>query len=157
MKRRSSVVMTLLTALLLLTAASSAAPAWAQSSESAAPPFTEGATPSGWTWWCDEENTTCVMLPDGTAGTQKRFLLVTKDVASVVDTKAGWFGGGEVAWDGAVETTTGAFEGQILTNGTARGLVGTSDQWAFAAIGLEDAWESTADVYNTVLRGGDNE
>ena len=155
MNPKRDTVMTLLITLLLLSAAGiAAAPARAQSSEAASPPFTDGATPSGWTWWCSEGDSTCVLLPDEDPGTQRRFLLVTNDVGSVTSALSGWVGGGEVVWKGAVETAGGSFNGQIVTNDSIRGLVGTSDQWAFAAVGPEGGWESTADVYNNVLRGG---
>jgi hypothetical protein len=95
----------------------------------------------------------CLLLPDGTAGTQKRFLMVTRDVQGVSGTMAGWLGGGEVVWEGDVKTGSGTFDGQIVSNGTIRGLIGMSDQWAYAAIGLETGWESTATVFNRVLRG----
>jgi len=130
-----------------------AAPAEAETALPATAPFAGEAAPSGWTWWCAEDETTCVMLPDGTAGTQKRFLLVTNDVQSVPSTMAGWVGGGEVIWEGDVKTGRGSFEGQIVSNGTIRGFIGMSDQWACAAVGLEDGWEATASVFNGVLRG----
>ena len=154
MNPRRHFAIPLLAALVLMGAA--AAPIKAQSSPTA-PPFTAAATPAGWTWWCSEDATACVMLPDGTTGVQKRFLLVTSDVESVSATLSGWVGGGEVVWEGAVETAAGTYSGQIVTNGTIRGLVGTSDQRAFAAIGLEDAWESTAAAYNNALRGGEQQ
>jgi len=151
MNPRRYIRIPLLAALLLCVAA--VGPVGAKAAPGGTPPFTESPAPAGWTWWCAEDNTTCLLLPDGAAGTQKRFLLVTSDVQSVSDTMAGWLGGGEVVWEGDVKTGNGTFDGQIVSNGTIRGLIGMSGQWAYAAIGLETGWESTAVVFNRVLRG----
>ena len=116
-------------------------------------------TPAEWAWWCDATDTRCVLLPEASVpGSQTRFLVVAAGQRQTAYLSA-FLGGGEVLWQGPVILDDTPWEGQLAAGEGARGLCAVSSDpaWTVCAVSPESRWTHDAPLYNTVLKGGQDE